>query len=262
VFSDEILTHIAKRYGIGAGFRRMQKMLQRIVGACAREVLSKELDKEAYTKKITEADVFEFLGEPLLRERKITAKDKVGVVNGLASTLLFGDILPIEASVYPGNGEYELTGSLGEVMRESARVARAAVRRLFADENNSIDISKFGIHLHAPDGAQKKEGPSAGLAIAVALYSAITKQKVSGEFAMSGEINLQGEILAVGGLEYKLTAAFESGIKTVLLSEENREDVEQIDNPDIDKSRIKYISTLREALDEVIVRDNNRRGAL
>ncbi|MCL2177026.1 MAG: AAA family ATPase [Firmicutes bacterium] len=249
MFSDEILNYIAKRYGVGFGFRRMEKMLQRIIGGCAREILSKGLDKVKYKKKITKKDVFQFLGEPLIRERIITTIDKVGVVKGLASGSFYGSVLPIEASVYPGGGEYELTGSLGEVMRESAKVARAAVRKYLSDKGSDVELGRLGIHVHAEEGAVKKDGPSAGCAIAIALYSAITNTKISGEIALSGEINLQGEVLAVGGLESKLTGAYESGIKTVLLSKDNRQDVEQINNEDIKKLNIIYVKTFPQALD-------------
>jgi ATP-dependent Lon protease len=262
--SDEVYRFIAKNYAIGSGFRGMEHRLKFIVNMCIREIVEKKLDRYTYQKTITKEMLIDWFDEPTKRDYVRSGVSQVGVANGLAWSAAGGCLLPIEATVSDGNGGFTLTGSLGEVMRESAMVAYTAVKQQLIRDRIDCDLSKKSIHLHSPEGAVRKEGPSAGLTIAIALYSALTNNQVSSDVSISGEINLHGDILPIGGVEEKLIASLDNNIKTVLLSDYNKRDVEKLDNPDVKQLNIVYLNTLSEALkfaltDECDIADKNDR---
>jgi ATP-dependent Lon protease len=172
----------------------------------------------------------EYLGARKLLPDHIDAEDTVGTVNGLAYTELGGDMLRIEAAVLDGTGKLELTGSLGDVMKESARAAITYTRSIASEYGISTDFyEKKDIHIHVPEGAVPKDGPSAGVTMLTALVSALTGRPVRRDIAMTGEITLRGRVLPIGGLREKTMAAYNAGVKTVLIPAENERDLEDID---------------------------------
>jgi ATP-dependent Lon protease len=198
---------------------------------------------------INEKKVVELLKAPKYKYSKEKLEDKIGVVTGLAWTATGGEILPIEVTVMPANSEkLTLTGTLGEVMQESATAALSFVR----SNNTKFDLpknfyNKKEIHIHVPEGAIPKDGPSAGVTIAIALISAISGRKAKGNIAMTGEINLRGEVLSIGGLREKLLAAKRIGIKKVLVPKDNEKDLEEVPKDILDGMKIVLIENVFEA---------------
>ena len=179
---------------------------------------------------MTLKNLHEYLGPKKLSDRKIAESDQVGIVNGLAYTQLGGDILKIEVAAMKGTGKLELTGSLGDVMKESARTAVTCIRQRSEALGIDPDFYKdMDIHIHVPEGAVPKDGPSAGITMAVALASELSGRKVRRDVAMTGEITLRGNVLAIGGLKEKSMAALRAGVKTVLIPCENLRDLEEVD---------------------------------
>ena len=191
----------------------------------------------------------EFLGKPKYRQDKKNKEDEVGIVRGLAWTSVGGVTLEIEVNVLPGKGELVLTGKLGDVMKESARAGISYIRSISSDYGIDPEFfTKHDIHVHIPEGAVPKDGPSAGIAIAVAIISELTGIAVRRDVAMTGEITLRGRVLAIGGLREKTMAAYLAGVKTIILPEENRKDEDEI-LPEVKENvKIVYISNADEAI--------------
>jgi ATP-dependent Lon protease len=190
----------------------------------------KIVDNGIKSVSITENDLHEFLGISRYNSEKIKETERVGVVNGLAWTQVGGELLEVEVNVVPGTGKIELTGNLGDVMKESARAAFSYIRSRAEQLGLANDFyEKKDIHVHFPEGAVPKDGPSAGIAIATAMTSALTGVPVRGDVAMTGEITLRGRVLAIGGLREKTMAALRNGINTVIIPKENEKDLEEID---------------------------------
>jgi ATP-dependent Lon protease len=203
---------------------------------------------------VTEKNLSEFLGKRLYRYGQAETTDQVGVVTGLAYTTVGGDTLSIEVSLSPGKGKLLLTGKLGDVMRESAQAAFSYIRSK-ADELN-IDPNfneKHDIHIHVPEGAVPKDGPSAGITIATALVSALTGRPVSKEVGMTGEITLRGRVLPIGGLKEKALGAHRAGLKTIILPKDNEKDIDDI--PESVREGLTFIpvSHLDEVLEKALV---------
>ena len=178
---------------------------------------------------MTENNLHKYLGKEKYLYQKANQTDEVGIVRGLAWTSVGGDTLQIEVNIMPGKGEIILTGQLGDVMKESARTGVSYIRSVGADYKVKEDFfTSHDIHIHIPEGAVPKDGPSAGITMATAMLSAITGCKVRADVAMTGEITLRGRVLPIGGLKEKLLAAKSAGIKTVLIPEENERDVEEL----------------------------------
>ena len=167
----------------------------------------------------------------------------VGIVRGLAWTSVGGETLEIEVNIMDGTGKLELTGKLGDVMQESAKIALSYVRSALSDKIDGEYFNKHDIHLHVPEGAVPKDGPSAGITMATALYSALTGQKVRADVAMTGEITLRGRILPIGGLKEKLIAAKIAGIKLVTVPEKNKKDVAEIEDEVKEGIDIKFVTS-------------------
>ena len=223
--SDKVLRSLIQGYTREAGVRT----LQRTIGKVVRKSAVAMLDEQVETVTVTQERLEEFLGAPRYHYEKAGKKLEVGVVNGLAYTVVGGDTLQIETTTMPGTGQLELTGSLGDVMKESARAAKSFVRA--HAEEFGIDpefYKKLDIHIHVPEGAVPKDGPSAGVTMTTALVSALTGIPVRQNVAMTGEITLRGRVLPIGGLKEKLLAAHRAGIDTVLIPKENLKDLEEV----------------------------------
>lgn len=226
VLPEETVLEIIDGYTREAGVRNLERELASLFRKCAREIA------EGKAKRITVKtdDVKTYLGKRKFRPDAESRTDEVGVVNGLAYTQAGGDLLRVEILPMEGTGKLELTGSLGDVMKESARIAVSCVRSRAADFGISADFaSKKDIHIHFPEGAIPKDGPSAGVTMVTALVSALSGIPVRHDVAMTGEVTLRGRVLPIGGLTEKTMAAYRAGIKTVLIPRENERDLDEID---------------------------------
>jgi ATP-dependent Lon protease len=225
-FSDEAIMAVTTNYTREAGVRN----LEREIGSVCRKVARKIVQKSVETcVRITPENLREFLGKPRFRNQRKGEISEVGVATGLAWTEAGGEILTTETSLLKGKGNLTLTGSLGDVMQESARAAVSYVRsraEMYDADPNFHE--KFDIHIHVPEGAIPKDGPSAGITLAVSLFSAVTKIPVLKDVAMTGEITLRGKVLPVGGIKDKVLAAYRAGIRTIILSAENDKDLDDL----------------------------------
>ncbi|MBR5514953.1 MAG: hypothetical protein IKU52_01970 [Clostridia bacterium] len=204
--------------------------------------------------RITRDNLKEYLGNQKVLEKRIDSHDSIGEVNGLAYTQLGGDMLKIEVAAMKGSGKLELTGSLGEVMQESAHTALTCIRTRCDELGIDPEFYKdTDIHIHVPEGAVPKDGPSAGVTMAVALASVFTGKAVRCDVAMTGEITLRGRILAIGGLKEKSMAAYKAGVKTVLIPKDNMRDLEEVDESVKANITFVAIETIDDALTAALV---------
>jgi ATP-dependent Lon protease len=244
---DEALMLLIRRYTREAGVRN----LEREISTLARKAVKELMLSKKKTVKVTAENLADYLGVPKYRYGEIEAEDQVGVVTGLAWTEVGGELLTIEGTMMPGKGRMTVTGNLRDVMKESISAAASYVRSraiTFGIEPPLFD--KRDIHVHVPEGATPKDGPSAGVAMVTAIVSVMTGIPARRDVAMTGEITLRGRVLPIGGLKEKLLAALRGGIKTVLIPEENVKDLADI--PDSVKNRLEIIPVSR--MDEVIAR--------
>ncbi len=247
--SEEALRAIINGYTKEAGVRNLERMLGRICRKTARKILEEHQD----TVEVTRENLEDFLGKSRYSYQMVNEKDEVGIVRGLAWTSVGGDTLQIEVNLMPGKGEFLLTGQLGDVMKESAQAGISYLRSV-ADQYG-IEAKFFrehDIHIHIPEGAVPKDGPSAGITMATAMFSAITGKPVRANVAMTGEITLRGRVLPIGGLKEKLLAAKNAGITTVLVPAKNRPDVEEIDREITGGIRIVYVEHMSQVLEEAL----------
>ncbi len=241
---------IIRYYTREAGVRGLERQLAAICRKAARIIVTE--DRKRIT--ITEKNVSQYLGKRLYRYGQAETSDQVGVVTGLAYTTVGGDTLSIEVSLSPGKGKLLLTGKLGDVMRESAQAAFSYIRSRADELNIDPDFNeKHDIHIHVPEGAVPKDGPSAGITIATALVSALTGRPVSKEVGMTGEITLRGRVLPIGGLKEKALGAHRAGLKTIILPKDNEKDIEDI--PESVREGLTFIpvSHLDEVLEKALV---------
>ena len=248
--SDEALLTLIRKYTFEAGVRNLNREIANLV----RKVVKKIVSGETKQVSITAKNLAEFAGVEKFHYGIAKKEHKIGVATGLAYTDFGGDLLDIEAIKFTGSGKIQITGKLGEVMKESAQAALSYVRSI-ADELKipAKEFNKYDFHIHVPEGATPKDGPSAGVAICCALISAITGFPINKDIAMTGEITITGRVLEIGGLKEKLLAALRGGIKTVLIPESNKKDLEEMPE-DVKKNlKIKTISIAREALTEVLI---------
>ncbi len=204
--------------------------------------------------RVNSTNLTDYLG---IRKYSLTMankKNEIGIVRGLAWTAVGGDTLQIEVNVMPGKGEVGLTGQMGDVMQESAMIGLSYIRSIASKYKISQEFfKKNDIHIHIPEGAVPKDGPSAGITMATAMLSAITKKKVDCKLAMTGEITLRGKVLPIGGLKEKLLAAKTAGIKKVLVPDENRKDVEEISTEITDGIEIVFVIDMNDVLTHALV---------
>ena len=225
-FTQKAIYALIDYYTRESGVRTLEREIASLLRKCA----VKKLDGEAETFKIDEKMVEELLGKKKYLPDQLSKKDEVGVVNGLAWTSVGGELLPIEVAVMDGTGKIVLTGSLGDVMQESAKAAITCIRSHAKLLGIDSDFYKTkDIHIHAPEGAVPKDGPSAGITMATAIYSALADKPVRHDVAMTGEITLRGKVLAIGGLKEKSMAAYKYGIDTVFIPKQNERDISEFD---------------------------------
>ena len=243
-WNDDAVRFIIESYTREAGVRR----LEQTIGAICRKCVVRLTDSETKRITVTKAMVKDLLGPEKFKKEEILSEDEIGVVNGLAWTSVGGELLQVEAVTMNGDGKLELTGSLGDVMKESAKAAYSFIRSK-ADKYGIDDevFTKKNIHIHVPQGAVPKDGPSAGVTIATALLSVLSGRKVRQNVAMTGEISLTGRVMPIGGLKEKSMAAYKAGVKTVIIPEDNKPDLYEID--DVVKGAINFVSVSK--LDEV-----------
>ncbi|MDQ0148523.1 endopeptidase La [Eubacterium multiforme] len=223
--SDSAIKEIIEGYTLESGVRSLTRVIASIIRKAITEMLKKNKDKVSINSKKVET----LLGKKVFSYEKIDKKDKIGVVTGMAWTAYGGDTLPIEAMVMEGTGKLQLTGQLGDVMQESAKAAFTYVRANAAKYGIDVDFYKNkDIHIHVPEGAVPKDGPSAGVTMVTALVSALAKKKVRHNVAMTGEITLTGRVLPIGGLKEKSLAAVRAGIDTIIIPKENEKDADKI----------------------------------
>jgi ATP-dependent Lon protease len=225
-FSPQALTQMIRKYTREAGVRNLER---EIANTCRKIARSIATPNKKGVRKVTVSNLGSFLGVPRYIEAEIASESCVGIATGLAWTKVGGEILHVEASIMPGDGELTLTGQLGDVMQESGQAAltyaRANAARLGIDEKF---LEKTDVHVHIPEGSIPKDGPSAGIAMATALISAITGIAVKPDVAMTGEIILRGEVLPVGGLNEKAVAAMRAGVTTLIIPKKNEKDVKEL----------------------------------
>ena len=250
-FSKKAIWKIAHNYTKEAGVRQLEREIGNICRKAAKELLTTE--KEKIT--VTDRNLHKFLGKEKYSYQMANAAPEVGIVRGLAWTSVGGDTLQIEVNVMPGKGEIILTGQLGDVMKESARAGISYIRSVSKKYAIAEDFfEKHDIHVHIPEGAVPKDGPSAGITMATAMLSAVTGKKVRADLAMTGEITLRGRVLPIGGLKEKLLAAKNAGIQTVLIPKENTADVEELSSEITKGLEIISVETMEEVLKKALTR--------
>ena len=236
-----------------AGVRSLERTIASLMRKSAVKILMEEVDSVS----ITDKNVQEFLGAYKFTDDTKSKRNEVGVVNGLAWTSVGGTLLPIEVALMPGKGNIQLTGSLGEVMQEAAKIAITCIRTMSEKYIINNDFyRKNDIHLHAPEGAVPKDGPSAGVTMATAIFSALTNMPVRSDVAMTGEITLRGKVLPIGGLREKSMAAYRNGMKTVIIPYDNIKDLEEVDDVVKEKVEFKPVKHITEVLEIAICNYN------
>ena len=245
VISDKALEKIIHNYTREAGVRNLERRIGEICRKAAREFLENKRE----SIRVTEANLEKYLGKEKITFEDANEEDEVGIVRGLAWTSVGGDTLQIEVNVMPGSGKLQMTGQMGDVMKESAQIALTYVRSV----SESYDIAKdyfdtHDIHLHIPEGAVPKDGPSAGITMATAMLSAIIGKKVKASVAMTGEITLRGRVLPIGGLKEKTLAAKMAHMKTVLVPDKNRPDIAELSKEITKGLEIVYVKTMDDVL--------------
>ena len=253
-FTDKAILDIINYYTKEAGVRTLERLLAKIM----RKVVKKVLTDKGQVFYLIDSDSLEEYLEDKLYNTFLNKESKLkGVVNGLAYTEFGGDVLPIEVTYYKGNSNLLLTGSLGEVMQESAQIALSYIKANSKTFNLKSEIFKSDIHIHLPEGAIPKEGPSAGIALTTALLSELTNTKISTKIAMTGEITLQGDIIEIGGLKEKVLGALRSGITTIFLPAKNKKDLKDIPNELKEKITFIFVSNYNEVYDKLFSKEKD-----
>lgn len=240
-----VLAELIEEYTREAGVRE----LERVIGHLCRKVARKIVEGEAESVYVTTKNLTDILGKVKYPNKKSKRKPEVGLCTGMAWTQVGGDVLPTEVNVFPGKGKLILTGKLGDVMKESAQAALSYIRSRQQKLELADDFYETkDIHIHFPEGAVPKDGPSAGITMATAMVSGLTQCKVRSDVAMTGEITIRGTVLAIGGLKEKVLAAYREGIKTIILPKENERDIEDI--PEDIRRKLEFVPV--ESMDEVL----------
>jgi ATP-dependent Lon protease len=250
-FSRNAILAVIRRYTREAGVRNLERELASICRKLAREAVTHK-DRSEFV--VSEKSVPKYLGPYRFRQEQVEEKDQVGMVTGLAWTQVGGELLFIETLLMPGRGQLTVTGKLGEVMQESARAALSYVRSradyLMIDEKF---YRKYDIHIHIPEGAISKDGPSAGISMCSSLVSALTKRPVHRDIAMTGEITLRGRVLPIGGLKEKLIAAHRGGVKRVIIPKENEKDLKDVPKSITSQMDVVFVEHMDEVLSHALV---------
>lgn len=250
---EEALLQLIRTYTREAGVRSLERQLATLCRKAAKIIISGEQKRVV----VTEKKLNELLGKSLFRYGMVEKENQVGTATGLAYTTAGGDILSIEVSHYPGKGKLTLTGKLGDVMQESAQAAFSYIRSRAQELHIDPDFHEtFDIHIHVPEGATPKDGPSAGITMATALVSALTKRPVKKEVAMTGEITLRGRVLPIGGLKEKALSAHRAGITTIIMPEDNKKDIDDIPSSVREHLTFVPVNHLDEVLDYALVNES------
>ncbi len=248
--SDSIIYEVINCYTIESGVRG----LERVIGKLIRKSLTEMLKTNKESLIISKGKLEKLLGPKPYTYDKIDKEDRVGVVNGMAWTAYGGTTLPIEVAVMKGTGKLEITGQLGEVMQESAKIAVGYVRSNSNKYGLEADFYKnTDIYIHAPEGSIKKDGPSAGVAMVTAIVSALSNKKIRRNIAMTGEVTLTGKVLAIGGLKEKSIAAQRSGVDTIIVPKQNEKDIIKIPNSIKNKLKIILVEDVKEVLNNALI---------
>ena len=248
--SDGAILELIRRYTREAGVRNLERELDRLARKAVKELL---MDKKKKVS-ITEKNLEKYAGVPKYTFGVAEQEDLVGVVTGLAWTEVGGEILSVETVTMPGHGKINLTGQLGDVMKESVGAAFAYIRSHHMEFGiTTAQIEKNDIHVHVPEGATPKDGPSAGITMATAMFSAIVEKPVKASVAMTGEITLRGRVLPIGGLKEKILAAKNAGIKTVLVPKKNEKDIEEISAEIKRGIEIVFVESMEQVLAQALV---------
>lgn len=248
--SDSALRQLIREYTREAGVRNLDRVLAKLCRVAARKLVSEDVSSISVTVR----NLHDFLGAPKFIREKAAGKNAVGIVNGLAWTEVGGEILQVEVQSLPGSGKIQLTGQLGDVMKESAQAALTYVRSI----GKSLGLKphfeeKIDLHIHVPEGAVPKDGPSAGVTMVTAITSRLSNRKVRGDIAMTGEVTLLGRVLPIGGVKEKVLAAFGAGITTVIMPKENERDLEKIPEEIREKMTFHFCSHVDEVLKLALV---------
>lgn len=248
--TDNALRLMIQAYTREAGVRELERKMGQICRKAAREILQTKKEKPI---RVTKQNLERFLGKEKYAQDHVNEKDEIGIVRGLAWTSVGGDTLEIEVNIMPGKGEIDLTGQMGDVMKESAIAGISFIRSIAKEHKIAADaFKKNDFHIHIPEGAVPKDGPSAGITMATAVFSALTKRPVYASVAMTGEITLRGRVLPIGGLKEKILAAKTAGIKKVLVPAENRKDIEEISKEIKSGVEIVFVSHMEEVLQHAL----------
>ncbi|HJA66477.1 MAG TPA: endopeptidase La [Candidatus Mediterraneibacter cottocaccae] len=249
-FSRHAIWKMARNYTKEAGVRQLEREIGNVCRKAAKEILTEGRKKVA----VTDRNIHRFLGKEKFTYQMANPAPEVGIVRGLAWTSVGGDTLQIEVNVMPGTGDIMLTGQLGDVMKESAQTGISYIRSVSGRYGIAEDFfAKHDIHVHIPEGAVPKDGPSAGITMATAMLSAITEKKVRADLAMTGEVTLRGRVLPIGGLKEKLLAAKNAGIRTVLVPKENKADVDELASEITKGLEIIPVENMNEVLEKALV---------
>ena len=248
-FSRHAVWKMARNYTKEAGVRQLEREIGNVCRKAAKEILTTDRKKIS----VTDRNIQKFLGKEKYSYQMVNPEPEIGIVRGLAWTSVGGDTLQIEVNVMPGGGEIMLTGQLGDVMKESARTGISYIRSVSRKYGIADDFfEKHDIHVHIPEGAVPKDGPSAGITMATAMLSAVTERRVRADLAMTGEVTLRGRVLPIGGLQEKLLAAKNAGMKTVLVPKKNKADVEEISAEITRGLEILYVESMDEVLEQAL----------
>jgi len=245
LINDDQILEIIRRYTKESGVRGLEREISKLSRKSVKEIVTKKTDKI----KITDSNIDDYLGVKKFKYGEIENNDLVGVVTGLAWTEVGGELLSIETVVMPGKGKLEYTGKLGDVMKESIKAAKSFIRSKCLDYGIIPPVfEKKDLHVHVPEGATPKDGPSAGIAMVTSIASALLNIPVKRDVAMTGEVTLRGRVLPIGGLKEKLLAALRGGIKTAIIPSENKKDLKEIPKNVIDGIKIIPVDHVDEVL--------------
>jgi ATP-dependent Lon protease len=262
-FKDGAIQEIIRHYTRESGVRNLEREIGSVCRKVARKIVAGRKRKKSETKEyaIQDKTIREFLGVPKYRTQMATETNEIGLATGLAWTEVGGEVLFTEATTMQGKGNLLLTGKLGEVMQESAKAALSFVRSRSNEYSLEKDFHKLmDMHVHVPEGAIPKDGPSAGITMATTIVSILTGIPVRRDVAMTGEITLRGKVLPIGGVKEKILAAHRARIKTVILSKENEKDLKELPESVLDEIKIVLVDTMDEVLDIALEQPINRKG--
>ncbi|MGV3278060.1 endopeptidase La [Rickettsiales bacterium LUAb2] len=244
--NDEVILSLVRNYTRESGVRQLDREMANLTRKAVKQIMVEKAKKV----EITKANLIKYAGVPKFKTDSIETENRVGIVNGLAWTRVGGDTLYVEAVKTPGKGEIKITGKLGDVMKESIQAAYSLIYSNLSSLGLSADVfKKNDIHIHVPEGATPKDGPSAGITMVTAIFSLLSGTKVKHDVAMTGEITLRGKVLAIGGLKEKLLAALRAGIKTVIIPKDNEKDLIDLPPVIIENLKIVIVSDIYEVLD-------------